>query len=86
MKFMRKQHSRTKEELKAVLTAAAQQHGFHTALQWDGFAFYAHKLGTTVRGFIFDNELHVEIFGLLEHKAEQRVHAEWKDLVNRGLV
>ena len=81
MRLIRKKHKKTKEELKELFLQLINDHGFESSIQWNGFEFEARSYGTSIKGEIFDTELHVEISGLFEKRAEQKLREGWKQLV-----
>jgi hypothetical protein len=81
MRLIRKKHKKTKEELKDLLIQLINENGLESSIQWNGFAFAAKSYGTSIKGEIFDTEVHVEITGLFEKQAEQKLREGWKHLV-----
>ncbi|PIE36213.1 hypothetical protein CSA56_00935 [candidate division KSB3 bacterium] len=86
MQMIRKRHKKTKEAIKELLISLVQQNGLGSSVQWNDFQFSAKGYGTTVQGEIFENELHVDISGLFEKRAAQKLQEGWKKLVIKGLV
>lgn len=86
MEVIRKRHKRTKEELKELFIHVLDDSGMGTSVQWNDFAFHAKSYGTTVKGEIFDDEVHVEITGWFAKGASQELRKSWKELVIQGLV
>ena len=86
MKLIRKKHRTSKEELKDLFIQLIHENGLASSIQWNGFAFEGKSYGTSVKGEIFDTELHVEISGLFEKQAEQKLREGWKHLVTSHLV
>jgi len=86
MELIRERHSKTREELKQIFIELICENGFESAVLWNGFAFEGKVRGTTIKGEIFEDELHVEISGWFEKMAAQQLRQGWRDLVTRGLV
>ncbi len=86
MEIIRERHSKTREELKQIFIDLIRENGLESAVRWNGFAFEGKAKGITVRGEIFEDELHVEITGWLEKMAAQQLRQGWKELVTHGLV
>lgn len=86
MQIIRERHNRTREELKELFIKLIRENGFESAVRWNGFAFEGKVKGTTIRGEIFEGELHVEISGWLEKMAAQQLRQGWQELVISRLV
>lgn len=86
MQIIRERHNRTREELKELFITLIRENGFESAVRWNGFAFEGKVKRTTIRGEIFEDELHVEISGWLEKMAAQQLRQGWQELVTSGLV
>ena len=86
MQIIRERHSRTREDLKELFIKLVRENGFESAVRWEGFAFEGNVKRTTIRGEIFEGELHVEISGWLEKMAAQQIRKGWQELVTSGLV
>ena len=86
MRLIRKRHKRSKEQLKQLLINMLERYGLNSSVNWNDFEFNAKSYGTTVKGEIFDNELHIEIRGIFEKVAEEKLRQGWKELVTQKLV
>lgn len=86
MKIIRERHTRSREEIKDLFIALAADNGLGSSVQWEDFSFQAKGYGTSVRGEIFDDELHIEIKGVFAKQVESRLRADWKELVMKGQV
>lgn len=86
MQIIREQHRLSREGLKDLLVCVIDEQGYSHVVSWNDFAFTGKARGTRVQGEIFDDEIHLEIAGLLEKFAARRIQSAWKKLVMRGDV
>jgi hypothetical protein len=86
MQMLRERHHLSREALKDVLIRLIDEYGFGNVVDWNNFAFEGKSKKTTVRGEIFENELHIEVEGWFEKLAAQKLRSVWKSLILRGIV
>lgn len=86
MQVLRERHHLLREALKDLLLQLIEEHGFGNVVVWNDFAFEGKAKGTTVRGEIFEGELHIEVEGWFEKLAAQKFRTVWKSLILKGIV
>ena len=86
MELIRERHRKTREELKQLFIGLIQKNGFESSVSWNEFEFEGKTRGTTLKGEIFEGELHVEVSGWFEKIAAQKLRNGWKELALKSLV